>query len=757
MTRITRGALPGVWAKEECQPILQVLDIAELGKGGESKRYKVKLADGDFYSEAVVAQPLSRDIEEGRLVVNSWLKPLLWEIMGVAGKRGSSKQVLAISQGEVGAVLPEQERSDLHMLRQFPERSATSMSQCSQMVGPFRGAMASQSVLSDTVPVAAAPYQAALGQVTPEKRAAASGAPGVLEQTPNPPQRPNPAAMPAQEYANPAFGAPGQGFAGVRAAPAAAPAAAAAFTAPTVPAAGMAPGPAAAPAAPVRPPSLADYFLQPNRSAAASRGGAASSLPVGRADATCLPIRELTPYSPGRWRIKARVTLKESIRRFTNARGEGQLFKVDLVDKDGGEVTATFFGRSVDKYFEMVKAGQVYYFSRGSVKVANKRFDKGDVVITFDDATTVELADEDAAIPGVQYKFVPLMDVSAQEVNTVVDVKGVVVEARDVFTITLKSSQRERAKREVVIWDNSGGPEGSTLEVTVWGDSAHEDFQPGSVIYVRATRVSEWNGVRGVNSSGQYEMNPDHPDAFSLLRAYEAAGRPSRGVSGGGAGRSAGGGGKLETIEETLQADLQLGPPLVPGQRPEAGQPRSVFRHNLIAIMSCVPQDRQPFYLACPELVERAYGTTQGATQGAPDRRTCHRKMMQAEGGNWRCSNGHITPEPVARYMCHRVQVLDHTGSMEIGFFDEVGRQAFGCEADVLFKCWDDPAREGEREELLRRVAWRRMSLRLKSLRETWNDEERIKVTAEDSRPIDYAKEARRMLSEIGTAVAVGA
>merc|ERR1711964_300679 len=88
---------------------------------------------------------------------------------------------------------------------------------------------------------------------------------------------------------------------------------------------------------------------------------------------TFLPLRELSCYTQ-RWTIKARVTIKSDIRTFTNAKGEGKLFSIDLLDEHGGETRGTFFGKAVDYFHPMLVQGKVYTFSKGQVKTANKRF-----------------------------------------------------------------------------------------------------------------------------------------------------------------------------------------------------------------------------------------------------------------------------------------------------------------------------------------------------------------------------------------------
>lgn len=66
-----------------------------------------------------------------------------------------------------------------------------------------------------------------------------------------------------------------------------------------------------------------------------------------------IPISALTPYQ-NKWVIKARVTAKPPIRHWSNAKGEGKLFSMDLMD-ESGQIRVTGFRDVVDKYYDMIE------------------------------------------------------------------------------------------------------------------------------------------------------------------------------------------------------------------------------------------------------------------------------------------------------------------------------------------------------------------------------------------------------------------
>lgn len=64
-------------------------------------------------------------------------------------------------------------------------------------------------------------------------------------------------------------------------------------------------------------------------------------------------ISNLTPYG-SKWVIRARVTAKSNIRKWSNTKSTGQLFSVDLQD-ESGEIRATCFNEQAEQFFDIIQ------------------------------------------------------------------------------------------------------------------------------------------------------------------------------------------------------------------------------------------------------------------------------------------------------------------------------------------------------------------------------------------------------------------
>jgi len=406
-----------------------------------------------------------------------------------------------------------------------------------------------------------------------------------------------------------------------------------------------------------------------------------------------------------------------------------------------------------------LQPNRIYTFTRGSVKAANPRFDRGQYVLTFDDHSQIEDEADDIEIPGVSYNFMPVAQVLATNAGSTVDVSGVLSSLQETVSITMKTGSlagQERPKRTCTLWDNSGDEGGSHVEFTLWGEKAHMDFQVGHILFIKAARTGEWQNRITLNTGGStgFELNPDHPRTFELKRQWLAAGSPSgafitgstsSGNSGGAIGYQPGRSGMVrETIEQCYEEDVNLGP--ISG--------KDTHRHLIIGTLTGAQTDRQPFYCACPEMVERQTPTQLPAQlpDGAPlPRRLCNKKVVE-ENGMWRCAAGHACQQPNYRYL-FRTQLTDYSGNLDATLFDDCGAKLFGHDADALAKLWNEGQMDEVQDYIQRATLWKTYAMRLRAQKENFNSEERVKYVVMELAEIPLVAEANDRLAQIKAAI----
>jgi len=454
----------------------------------------------------------------------------------------------------------------------------------------------------------------------------------------------------------------------------------------------------------------------------ASRNKTASSTPASLG--TVYPIVSLTPYQ-NKWTIKARVTNKSDIRRWSNARGEGHLFSMDLVD-ESGEIRATAFKEQCDKYYEMIEIGKVFYITQGTLKAANKQYSNlnNDYELTFRDSTeVVPCTDEDemSKIPTVQFDFCKISQLDASLKDTTVDIIGVVKSAGDVVSLTSSRTQKELKKRDLVLVDKSLTEVGLTL----WGTTA-ENFsaENNPILAIKGARVSDYDGVSlSTGFSSVLQINPDLPQSHELRGWYDSEGSTAT-TSSLTQARTAGGGdvgSNIKTFGEVKKDNT--------GMNSEKGD-----YYSACGYVTLLMKDKA-LYMACGNQT---------------DGRSCNKKVQDQNDGTYRCEKCNISAPTFNWRLILSMNMADCTDNNWVQCFQENGEAVLGINSEELGAMFlnDVPAYD----KVFKKATFQRFTMRIRAKADNYNDEQRVRHTMYTAVPLNYKDYNKKMIMDLEAA-----
>ncbi|KAF2271683.1 replication protein-like protein A 70 kDa DNA-binding subunit [Westerdykella ornata] len=422
------------------------------------------------------------------------------------------------------------------------------------------------------------------------------------------------------------------------------------------------------------------------------------------------PIESLSPYAH-KWTIRARCTAKSELIPWHNARGEGKLFNVNLLD-DTGEIRGTAFNDTAEKLYNIFEKDVVYYISAPCrVTLAKKQFSKlsNDYELQFERDTEVEKAEDQENAPQVRYNFTKIGDLDAVEKDTIIDTIGVLKEVGEVNTITSKSTQKDHQKRDLTIADDTQ----TSVKLTIWGAQARSfDVPLDSVIAFKGVKVSDFGGRSlSLQSSGSMTVEPDIDEAHKLRGWYNAVGQNASFSTHQNLAPSAGNAGNDTKLIATVIED-------------ESYLQDTPTYFTLKATVVFIKHNSTIAYPACQ-------------TPG------CNKKVIDENQGEWWCEKCQVKwPRPEYRYILS-VNVADHTGSLWLNAFDEAGRMIVGMSANEAVALKDED--EAKFATVMQEATCKTFSFKVRGKLETYQNEPKPRYQIQNIYTLDYAREANKL------------
>ncbi|XP_023207825.1 replication protein A 70 kDa DNA-binding subunit [Xiphophorus maculatus] len=424
-----------------------------------------------------------------------------------------------------------------------------------------------------------------------------------------------------------------------------------------------------------------------------------------------VPIASLNPYQ-SKWTIRGRVTNKSSVRTWSNARGEGKLFSMEIVD-ESGEIRVTCFNQEVDKFFSLIEVGKVYYVSKGSLKIANKQYTsvKNDYEMTLNGESTVIPCEDSCDVPMMQCDFVSIGDLENREKDAIVDVIGVCKSVDELTRLTTKAN-REVSKRALSLMDMSG----KLVTVTLWGEEAEKfDGSGQPIVAIKAAKLSDFGG-RSLSASFSSTMmiNPDIPEAYKLRGWFDKEGHAMEGQS-------------LTEVRGAGRSLLENWKSLADVKSEHLGHGDKADYYSCIATIVFLRKENC-LYQACPS-------------------QDCNKKVVDQQNGMFRCEKCDKEFPNFKYRLILSANIADHADNQWVTCFQDSAEAILGQNAAYLGQLKD--SNESAFDEIFQQANFNTFIFRNRVKLETYNDESRIKATVMEVKPVDHRDYSKRLIMNI--------
>ncbi|XP_042217254.1 replication protein A 70 kDa DNA-binding subunit-like [Homarus americanus] len=423
------------------------------------------------------------------------------------------------------------------------------------------------------------------------------------------------------------------------------------------------------------------------------------------------PICSLTPYQ-NKWTVCVRVNNKTDIRTWSNSRGEGKLFSMDLID-ESGEIRATAFNEQVDKFHDTIELNKVYFISSATLKPANKQYCNlmNDYEMTFNKMTEVTPCHEVTSIPTMQFNFVPIDQLESLNKDTLIDIIGVCKEAHDISTVIQKTSGRELKKRDMQLLDETQ----REVRLTLWGSQAENfDGSQQPIVAVKGAKLSDFNGrCLSTIASSAVQINPDIREAHKLKGWFDNGGCNIGTVNL--SNQRSGFGGANDTFKTFGEAMAE-----------KLGSIESDFYKNK-AYITLIRHDNS-VYAACPS-------------------DNCNKKVIDLNNGMYRCEKCGREYDTFQWRLMLQMNLMDCTNTVWATAFHDIAEEILGTTAENIGNL-----KETDHDAFTKffiNATFKEYVFNLRVKMESYNDEGRLKTSVNGCKPLDLKEYNKLLIDEI--------
>jgi replication factor A1 len=221
-------------------------------------------------------------------------------------------------------------------------------------------------------------------------------------------------------------------------------------------------------------------------------------------------------------RVRARVLKKDPVRTYTNARGQGKVTSITIMDsseKPLNQIRLTMFGDTIDRYYELLQEKSIFIFQGLDVKPKNGKFNKTahECELTLRRDAVIEAAPEDKKIAENTYNFELVSAIEGYERYHELDVLVMIQSNDGSESINLKNGE-QKLKTAFTVFDESG----LTVELTMWGDDSPGfcHLVPDQIVALRGVKVGEFRG-KNLSSGWGISIDIDIPQNLPRYKSLK--------------------------------------------------------------------------------------------------------------------------------------------------------------------------------------------------------------------------------------------